>query len=226
MSPVQRVLRFIASRKNIGASILALAAGALFVLGVTSGWVGLGAIAAFYALGYFLIPPERGIGFTFFDERDARQIRQGLNDLTFSLRFRVADDVLAAVEDTSRSIQLTMPVEGATGLSAIDPTVMLIRQTALHYLPQALQTYLALPRIYAERVPVQDGKTAKDVLIAQLRLIDQKMRETSQAMYQNDADRLLANARFLQERFARSAFDVVPVVDISVDSPTDTWRPR
>ena len=45
------------------------------------------------------------------------------------------------------------------------------------------------------------------------------MRETSQAMYQNDADRLLANARFLQERFARSAFDTVPVVDISIDSP-------
>ena len=170
--------------------------------------------------------PSAGSASTFFDERDAQQIRQGLNDLTFSLRFRVADDVLAAVEDASRAIQLTMPVQGATGLSAIDPTVMLIRQTALHYLPQALQTYLALPRIYAERVPVQDGKTAKDVLIEQLHLIEQKMRETSQAMYQNDADRLLANARFLQERFARSAFDVVPVVDISIDSPTDTWRPR
>ena len=34
------------SRKNIGASMLALAAGALFVLGITSGWIGLGAIAA------------------------------------------------------------------------------------------------------------------------------------------------------------------------------------
>ena len=70
------------------------------------------------------------------------------------------------------------------------------------------------------------ARRRKDVLIEQLRLIDQKMRETSQAMYQNDADRLLANARFLQERFARSAFDVVPVVDIAIDSPTDTWRPR
>lgn len=222
----QRILRFLTSRKNIGASLLALGGAALFVLGMTAGWVGIAAIPVLYALGYLLIRPEQGLKLTFFDARDAQQIRQGLNDLTYSLRFRVSDDVLAAVEDASRSIQLTMPVEGATGLSAIDPTVMLIRQTALHYLPQALEAYLALPRIYAERIPVQDGKTAKDVLIEQLRLIDQKMRETSQAMFQNDADRLLANARFLQDRFARSAFDKVPVVNIGVDSHTDTWRPR
>ena len=134
------------------------------MLGITGGWIGLGAIPALYALGYFLIPPEHGISFTFFDERDAQQIRQGLNDLTYSLRFSVADDVIAAVEDASRSIQLTMPLDGATGLSAIDPTVMLIRQTALHYLPRRSRPISHLPRIYAERVPVQDGKTAHDVL--------------------------------------------------------------
>ena len=118
---MQRVLRFITSRKNIGASMLALAAGALFVLGMTSGLVGLGAIAAFYALGYFLIPPERGLGLTFFDERDARQIRQGLNDLTFSLRFRVADDVIAAVEDASRSIRAHHAGRGCDGLERDRP---------------------------------------------------------------------------------------------------------
>ena len=73
---------------------------------------------------------------------------------------------------------------------------------------------------------VQDGKTAKDVLIEQLQLISQKMKETSQAMYQNDADRLLANARFLQDRFARSAFDKVPVVDLGAGSHSDPWKPR
>lgn len=226
MTPAQRVLRFLTSRKNIGACLLALGGVALFALGITSIWISIGVIAALYAAGYFLIRPEQGIKLTFFDERDAQQIRQGLNDLTYSLRFRVSDDVLAAVEDASRSIQLTMPVEGASGLSAIDPTVMLIRQTALHYLPQALEAYLALPRIYAERVPVQDSKTAKDVLIEQLQLISQKMKETSQAMYQNDADRLLANARFLQDRFARSAFDKVPAVDLAAGSHSDPWKPR
>jgi hypothetical protein len=223
----QRALRFLLSRKNIGATILALGAAALFVLGVTGGLVGLALIPALYVLGYFLIPGEQGVKFTFFDDRDAQQIRQGLSDMTYSIRFRVADDVQAAVEDVSRSIQLTLPPPGTPGLSAIDPTVMLIRQTALHYLPRVLDDYLAIPRMYAERVVVQDGKTARDVLIEQLRVMESKMKETAQAMYRNDADRLLINARFLQERFAHSAFEKVPVVDLGgVDQHTDTWRPR
>lgn len=198
--------------------MLGLAGVALFGLGITGGWLGLALIAALYGVGYLLIPAEQGIRFAFFDARDAQQITQGLSDLVFSLRFRVADDVMAAVEDVVQSIRLTLPTEETPGMSAIDPTVNLIRQTALHYVPQALDAYLAIPRMYAEHVPVQDGHTARQVLIEQLSMIDQKMRETAQAMYQNDADRLLANARFLQDRFADSNFKV-PVVDLISNTP-------
>ena len=218
MTPAQRALRFLYSRKNIGACLLALGGAALLALGITSGLVGVGLIVALYTVGYVLIPAERGIKFTFFDDRDAQQIREGLSDLVFSIRFRVADDVMAAVEDVARSITLTLPPEGAPALSAIDPTVNLIRQTGLHYVPQALDAYLAIPRMYAERVPVQDGKTARQVLIEQLRMIDQKMRDTAEAMYHDDADRLLANARFLQDRFADSNLKV-PVVDLVSGTP-------
>jgi hypothetical protein len=137
----------------------------------------------------------------------------------------VSDDVMAAVEDVARSIKLTLPTEGAPAMSAIDPNVMLIRQTALNYLPQALDAYLALPRMYAERIPVQDGHTARDVLIAQLQLISQKMRETSEDMYHYDADRLLSNARFLQERFAQSSFKM-PVVDLVAEEQAEKERVR
>ena len=94
MALVQRALRFLTSRKNIGGCLLALGGVALFALGFTTGWVALAATLGLYALGYFLVPPERGVPFTLFNERDAQQIRQGLNDLTYSLRFRVADDVM------------------------------------------------------------------------------------------------------------------------------------
>lgn len=209
----RRSLRFLYSRKNIGACLLALGAAALFVLGSTGGLIGAAAIPVLYAVGYALIPGERGVALTLMNANDVYQMKQGLNDLVYSVRFRVADDVMAALEDTVAAVTLTLPADGSPGMSAIDPTVMLIRQTALHYVPEALNTYLALPRMYAERVPVQDGKTARDVLIDQFHLIAGKMRETATAMYHNDADQLLANARFLQERFADSNFKV-PVVDL------------
>jgi hypothetical protein len=209
----RRALRFLYSRKNIGASLLALGAAALFVVGMPGGLIGLAAIPVAYGLGYVLIPGERGVALTLMNANDVYHMKQGLNDLVYSVRFRVANDVMAALEDTVAAVTLTLPADGSPGMTAIDPTVMLIRATALHYLPEALNTYLALPRMYAERVPVQDDKTARDVLIDQLRLIGSKMRETATAMYHNDADQLLANARFLQERFADSNFKV-PVVDL------------
>ena len=225
MSLVQRAQRFLFSRKNIGACLAALVGVGLLALGITGSWIGLALIAALYGVAYFLVPGEQGVKFTLFDERDAQQITQGLSDLIYSLRFRVADDVMAAVEDTARSIKLTLPVENAPALSAIDPNVMLIRQTALNYLPRALDDYLSLPRMYAERIPVQDGKTARQVLIEQLGLISQKMRETSEDMYHYNADRLLSNARFLQERFAGSNFKV-PVVELTSQEETEKERVR
>jgi hypothetical protein len=221
----QRMQRFLLSRKNIGASLLALGGVALFALGFPGGLLGLALIPALYAIGYVVIRPELGVKLTLFDERDAQSIRLGLSDLVYSLRFRVSNDVMAAVENCAHAITLTLPETGAPGMSAIDPTVMLIRQTALHYLPKALDDYLAIPRMYAERAPVQDGKTSKDVLIAQLNMIEQKMRETAQDMYHYDADRLLSNARFLQERFAQSEFSKPPAVEL-VETHNDSWRPR
>jgi hypothetical protein len=226
MTRAQRVLRFLVSRKNIGATLLALGGVALMALGFTAGLVGVGVIVGVYAAAYLLIPKERGVALTLFDERDSRQIREGLNELLHSIRFRVSPDVERAIEDVVRSIILTLPPEETQGISAIDPTVMLIRQTALHYVPKVLSDYLAIPRMYAERVAIQDGKTAKDVLIEQLRMIEEKMKETSLAMYRTDADRLLANARFLQERFQHSVFEKVPAVDLGFDTHEDTWRPR
>ena len=226
MTLAQRALRFLVSRKNIGATFLGLIGVALLALGITGGVLGIGLIVGLYAAGYLLIPREKGVTLTLFDESDSRQIREGLNELIHSIRFRVSPDVEGAVEDVVRSIILTLPPEEQKGFSAIDPTVMLIRQTALHYVPKLLDDYLAIPRMYAERVAISDGKTAKDVLIEQLRVIEEKMKETYLAMYRSDADRLLANARFLQERFQRSVFDKVPVVDLGFDTHEDTWRPR
>jgi len=161
-----------------------------------------------------------GLKLTLMNEHDVEQMRQGLNDLVYSLRFRVADDVMAAVKATVLAIELTLPAGGAPGMSEIDPTVMLIRQTALHYLPEALNSYLALPRALAESEPVQDGKTAREVLIGELDLIAQKMRDTASAMYHNDADQLLANARFLQDRFSTENLNV-PKVDLGYNHGED-----
>jgi hypothetical protein len=55
---------------------------------------------------------------------------------------------------------------------------------------------------------VGGGKTAHDVLQEQLGLLDSKMQEILVSVNENDTQALLANGRFLKEKFAEPAFKV------------------
>jgi hypothetical protein len=122
------------------------------------------------------------------------------------VQFKVAPDILAKVSSIRKAILVTLDDDQDRG--AADPTVYLIRQTALDYLPSALSAYLALPRIYAERRPTMRGQTPHDVLLEQLALMDSKMREAADAKLAHDSQRLLENGRFIADRFGSSSLRI------------------
>jgi hypothetical protein len=93
-------------------------------------------------------------------------------------------------------------------LPPASPDAFVVERTALDYLPTALESYLNLPRAYANRVPIAGGRTARQVLLAQLALLEAKLGEVVEAVTRGDTDRLLAHGRFLQDRFARSEMDL------------------
>jgi hypothetical protein len=211
VSFLRRLEPFLYSRKNIAGSLLALGGLALYFVGITSGPIGLGVIAGLYAIGYLLAPRERGVRLDLFssignENENAQEVRVGLDRLLNSIHGRVADDIYRRVESIRDSIIVTLPRQGGgANIDEADPNVHLIRRTALAYLPQALDSYLAVPRFYAELRPVADGRTPHDVLLDQLNLMDQKMQEVAEDVVTHDSERLLAHGRFLQERFADSS---------------------
>jgi hypothetical protein len=83
-----------------------------------------------------------------------------------------------------------------------------VERTALDYLPTALERYLNLPRGYANRVPVANGRTARQVLLDQLALLEAKLGEVLDAVAKGDTDHLLAHGRFLEDRFGRSEVEL------------------
>jgi len=101
--------------------------------------------------------------------------------------------------------------------TSTDPNIYLIRQTALDYLPEALERYLALPERYADEPITSDGRTPHRSLLDQLELMDQKIREVADDIVRHDSDRLLVHGRFLHERFGSSAFQI--------DTPTGPASP-
>lgn len=76
----------------------------------------------------------------------------------------------------------------------------LVRQTAADYLPRTVAAYLALPGV-EDPVVGPDEKTALQELREQLELLDRKLDEIAGDLQREDVDQLLANRRFLEERF-------------------------
>jgi len=126
----------------------------------------------------------------------------------FAVGGRVPPDVMAKVQSIRQIINGILPRSG--NLPPGSPELYIIERTATDYLPTTLQLYLNLPRAYATLHPVQNGKTPKQVVLDQLTLLEGKMNEVAEDVQRNDADRLLTNGRFLEERFGRSPLSLEP----------------
>jgi hypothetical protein len=201
---VRRLESFLYSRRNIVGSLLALGGLALHFVGLLGGLTWLPITAGLYLIGVLLVPGERGLALQLGAAEDASEVRDGLERLLRALRGKVADDLYAKVVRIQGSILGTLENEGTAG-DGTDPNVYLIRQTALAYLPDAFSTYLRMPRIMAERRAIAGGRTPHDVLLDQLDLMDRRLADVADDMARHDSDKLLANGRFLAEKFGVSS---------------------
>jgi hypothetical protein len=83
--------------------------------------------------------------------------------------------------------------------------LFVVRRTAVDYLPVALDTFLKLPEAYSRTQPIDSGKTATEILDDDLDLLQEKLRQVSDAIHRRDSDALLAHSRFLEEKFRGSS---------------------
>lgn len=108
-----------------------------------------------------------------------------------------------------------------------------ISATAIDYLPEAIGSYQRLPRRYADTRPVDGAKTSLMVLVDQLDLLGLTMDKVFDAVFRDDARELVAQGRFIAEKFGSSGqggslrideADVAPVPE-QPDDPTGSINP-
>jgi hypothetical protein len=215
---MRRLESFLYSRRNIVGSLLALGGLGLYFVGLVGGLAWLPITAGLYLIGVLLVPAEQGLALQLGAAQDASEVREGLERLLRALRGKVADDLYAKVASIQGSIIGTLDSEGTAGDSA-DPNVYLIRQTALAYLPDAFSTYLRMPRVMAERRAIAGGRTPHDVLLDQLDLMDRRLADVADDIARHDSDKLLANGRFLAEKFGVSSLNVDAAAAVAIEAP-------
>lgn len=100
------------------------------------------------------------------------------------------------------TVRSTLPRLGLLGLGSYDAYSVVA--TATEYLPEAIGSYLRLPRDWADSRPVEGGKTALLLLIDQLDLLATTMDSIYNAANTTDAAALITHGRFLQEKFGHN----------------------
>jgi phage shock protein PspC (stress-responsive transcriptional regulator) len=121
--------------------------------------------------------------------------------LKFLLR-QVSKPVHDKVLHVYTLLKETVPQTGQTR-AGLDYDIYTLRQTALEYFPETVETYLNLPARYAREHRLSDGKTAEENLLEQLILIEQSVEEVATDIYENDAKRVQIQGRFLADRLER-----------------------
>jgi hypothetical protein len=128
--------------------------------------------------------------------RDKRPTKTGPRPMQQS---ELPIDVQVKVEQIRRKVDVLLGY--ADRFPPFSQDLYLVRQTATEYLPRTINTYLTMTQPAAEKPMGPEGKTAHQELKAQLDLLDAKLDDIAQDLERQDTDRLLANRRFLEDRF-------------------------
>ncbi len=198
---VNPVLRYLYSGKNIVGSTLALFGLVLFFTHVITAGFWPFVVGAMYAIGAVLAPgpPKVALSGTSFDPDSIRRSLQRQMSIATG---KPPPDLPPRPQDIADTIMGILP--HYADFPPGSPDLFVVGRTATDYLPSALQAYLNLPRAYATLHKMPNGKTADQVLSDQLTLLDSKMNEVADAVHKKDSDALLANGRFLEEKFGAS----------------------
>ncbi len=114
-------------------------------------------------------------------------------------RATVPPPVLARVHRVTRRLREILPRMRNAGLDSADEYALIA--TATSYLPESLETYIRLPRDWADTRPIEGGKTSLLLLVDQLDLLGGTVDKMYDAVLQNDANALITHGRFLQQKF-------------------------
>jgi hypothetical protein len=196
------VARWFYGAPNLVGAVLAIGVVGLFLGGLISGPLVPAIAAGSYLVGALATPRPRGLrGHTYEGGLDSAGVRDELAAIERQAGHRLPAPLATKVASIATTIREMLPLIETTTVPR--DQLFAVDRTVSDYLPTALDNFLRLPRTYATTHVVVDGKTSADLLGEQLDLIDEKMHEISTALAKDDVGRLLAQGRFLEDRFGR-----------------------
>jgi hypothetical protein len=164
-------------------------------------WIYL--VPVLYACGYLIAPKTEVLPNQSIRELSGRDLQIMLDNLIKKISKRVAEPELNKVVNIKDNILMLLP--RLEEMNAGDYDLHVVKQTVTDYLPEMLNAYLALPPAFARMHKMRNSKTAQEVLIEQLSILDEQINQIVISVNSKDADALIAQGEFLKSKFANDA---------------------
>ncbi|NUO96334.1 MAG: hypothetical protein HOV96_22735 [Nonomuraea sp.] len=197
----ERVLRYLGSTRNIAGCVAALLGFAAHLFGAAGAYWPV-VVAALYGAGALLAPPERTRLTISHTATEPAALRDDLDALLRRIEGRFPSDVHAAVDALAEVVRDVL--DRADRLAASSDQAHVVAQTIRRYLPASLEAYANLPRGYAHTRRPGRERSAHEELLAQLALLDARLREVADAIHRGDEQALRDQGRFLRDKFGGS----------------------
>jgi hypothetical protein len=190
---------YVYSNRNIVGAVLALGAlGAYFAGFIHELWYVI--VAGSYGIGALVARDDGVLETTINAQMNVNDAVAAVGRLAAESQKRLPPDIASLVEQIASAVVDVLPRLAARNVA--DAVFIDVRATATTYLPDTLNAYLTVPAAYRNTVAIRDGKTARQIVVEQLTVLAAKMQEIAKNAVVDDAQALLANGKFLKERFA------------------------
>jgi hypothetical protein len=198
-----KLQRFLYSNGNIAGCTLALGGLGLFFGGIIHPywWAIVGGLYAAGVLGW----PRNNLADTAeHTELSNELLAQQVRKLVDSVAKGLPKDSLECLWSIQSTLSELLPrLKDLRERGVLSPKdSFTVVETVRRYLPDTLGAYLRLPKLYAQMQPLADGRTAAQTLLDQLRVLDSSLRDVAKSAFAGDAEALITNGRFLENKFA------------------------
>jgi hypothetical protein len=194
------ILLYLYSTRNLIGCLWGVIGLAAFFTIKQSVWLYL--VPGLYACGYFVSPKNQVLenNWSSGSELSGRDLKIQLEALIKKISKRVSPPELEKVVNIKDNVLMLLP--RLEEMNAGDYDLHVVKQTVVDYLPQMLTTYLELPPAFARMHKMRNGKTAQEVLIEQLSILDDEINQIVISANSKDAEALIAQGEFLKSKFA------------------------